>query len=40
MIKLRGVTKQYKNNEYALKNIHLDIVSGEFVFLILLLKKC
>ena len=33
MIKLRGVTKQYKNNEYALKNIHLDIVSGEFVFL-------
>ena len=33
MIKLRGVTKKYKNNEYALKNIHLDIVSGEFVFL-------
>ena len=33
MIKLRGVIKQYKNNEYALKNINLDIVSGEFVFL-------
>ena len=33
MIKLRGVTKKYKNNEYALKNINLDIVSGEFVFL-------
>ena len=33
MIQLRGVTKIYKNNEYALKNINLDIVSGEFVFL-------
>jgi len=33
MIKLRSVTKKYKNNEYALKNINLDIVSGEFVFL-------
>lgn len=33
MIKLRGVTKKYKNNEYALKNINLEIRPGEFVFL-------
>ena len=32
MIQLRGVTKRYKNN-YALKNINLDILSGEFVFI-------
>jgi len=32
MIQLRGVTKKYKN-DYALKNITLDIMSGEFVFL-------
>ncbi len=31
MIQLRTVTKKYKNN-YALKNINLDIMSGEFVF--------
>lgn len=31
MIQLRAVTKKYKNN-YALKNINLDIQSGEFVF--------
>ena len=31
MIQLRAVTKKYKNN-YALKNINLDIMSGEFVF--------
>ena len=31
MIQLRSVTKKYKNN-YALKNINLDIMSGEFVF--------
>ena len=31
MIQLRAVTKKYKNN-YALKNVNLDIVSGEFVF--------
>ena len=31
MIQLRSVTKKYKNN-YALKNINLDICSGEFVF--------
>ncbi len=32
MIQLRGVTKRYKN-AYALKNVNLDIMSGEFVFL-------
>ena len=32
MIQLRGVTKKYKN-QYALKNINLDIAAGEFVFL-------
>ena len=32
MIQLRGVTKKYKNN-YALRNINLDIMSGEFVFI-------
>ena len=32
MIQLRSVTKRYKNN-YALKNINLDILSGEFVFI-------
>ena len=32
MIQLRGVTKKYKN-QYALKNINLDITAGEFVFL-------
>lgn len=31
MIQLRSVTKKYKNN-YALKNVNLDIMSGEFVF--------
>lgn len=31
MIQLRAVTKKYKNN-YALKNINLDIMAGEFVF--------
>jgi cell division transport system ATP-binding protein len=33
MIQLRSVTKKYKNN-YALKNVNLDILSGEFVFLV------
>ncbi len=33
MIQLRAVTKKYKN-KYALKNINLDILSGEFVFLV------
>ena len=32
MIQLRAVTKKYKNN-YALKNVNLDICSGEFVFI-------
>lgn len=32
MIQLRGVTKKYRNN-YALRNINLDIMSGEFVFI-------
>ena len=32
MIHHRGVTNKYKNN-YALKNINLDIMSGEFVFI-------
>ncbi len=32
MIQLRAVTKKYKNN-YALKNINLDICAGEFVFI-------
>ena len=32
MIQMRAVTKRYKNN-YALKNINLDIMRGEFVFL-------
>jgi len=31
MIQLRSITKKYKNN-YALKNVNLDILSGEFVF--------
>ncbi len=31
MIQLRAVTKRYKSN-YALKNVNLDIKSGEFVF--------
>lgn len=31
MIQLRAVTKKYKNN-YALKEINLDIKAGEFVF--------
>ena len=34
MIKLRNVTKRYKNNHYALKNIDLEINSGEFVFVV------
>lgn len=33
MIQLRAVTKKYQHN-YALKNVNLDILSGEFVFLI------
>lgn len=33
MIQLRSVTKKYKNT-YALKNVNLDILSGEFVFIV------
>ncbi len=34
MIRLINVTKKYKNNHYALKNIDLKIDSGEFVFVV------
>ena len=34
MIQFRSVTKKYKNDHYALKNINLDILSGEFVFIV------
>ncbi len=34
MIKLRNVTKRYKNDHYALKNVSLEINSGEFVFVV------
>ena len=33
MIQLRSVTKKYKST-YALKNVNLDILSGEFVFIV------
>lgn len=34
MIQFRNVTKKYKNGKYALKNINLDILPGEFVFVV------
>ncbi len=34
MIQLRAVTKKYKNDNYALKNVNLSIESGEFVFIV------
>ena len=34
MIQLRNVTKKYKNDNYALRNVNLDIMSGEFVFIV------
>ena len=34
MIQFRAVTKKYKNDNYALKNVNLDILSGEFVFIV------
>ena len=34
MIQFRDVTKRYDNDHYALKNVNLDILSGEFVFII------
>lgn len=34
MIQFRNVTKKYKTGKFALKNINLDIESGEFVFVV------
>ena len=34
MIQFRSVTKKYENDHYALKNVNLDILSGEFVFIV------
>lgn len=34
MIKLKNVTKRFKNGTYALKNISLEINQGEFVFIV------
>ncbi len=34
MIQFRSVTKKYKNGNYALKNVNLDIMPGEFVFVV------
>lgn len=34
MIQFRDVTKKYKTGNYALKNVNLDIMSGEFVFVV------
>ena len=34
MIVFQNVTKRYKNNHYALKNVSLEIRSGEFVFVV------
>ena len=34
MIQFRAVTKKYKNDNYALKNVDLNIKSGEFVFIV------
>ncbi len=34
MITFQNVTKRYKNDNYALKNISLEIHSGEFVFIV------
>ena len=34
MISFQNVTKRYKNDHYALKNISLEIHSGEFVFIV------
>ena len=34
MITFQNVTKRYKNNHYALKNVSLQIYSGEFVFIV------
>ena len=34
MIQFRSVTKRYDNDHYALKNVNIDILSGEFVFIV------
>lgn len=34
MITFQNVTKRYKNDHYALKNVSLEINSGEFVFVV------
>ena len=34
MIQFRSVTKKYKTGNYALKNVNLDIMAGEFVFVV------
>ena len=34
MIQFRSVTKKYDNEHYALRNVNLDILSGEFVFVV------
>ena len=34
MITFQNVTKRYKNDHYALKNVSLQIHSGEFVFIV------
>lgn len=34
MITFQNVTKRYKNNHYALRNVSLEIHSGEFVFVV------
>ena len=34
MITFQNVTKRYKNDHYALKNVSLEIHSGEFVFIV------
>lgn len=34
MIQFRGVSKKYKNDHYALRNLNLDIGAGEFVFIV------
>ena len=34
MIKFINVTKRYDNDHYALRNVSLDIMAGEFVFIV------
>ena len=39
MIDIQGVGKQYGNGTYAVKDVDLHIDSGEFVKLLVILKK-